>query len=74
LAGAPLVRASMVRALQRQIIWLRRFHRNRSNYCRPKRLKPDQEIQSVRLQCVRTKNFYRSAAGLGQIRRGQTAR
>jgi hypothetical protein len=32
-----------------------------SNHCRPKRLKPEQQTQMVRLQCVRTKKFYRSA-------------
>jgi hypothetical protein len=34
----------------------RPFKANRSNQCRPKRLKPEQEIQPVRLQYVGTKN------------------
>jgi hypothetical protein len=46
--------------LARYFVWLRQF-RNHSNHCRPKRLKPEQQTQSVRLQCVRTKKIYRSA-------------
>lgn len=65
---------SLVRGLQRQLVWPRRFHRNRSNHCRSKRLKPEQEIHSVRLQCVRTKKFCRSATGLTQKPRRQSAR
>jgi hypothetical protein len=60
-----LVRAVLlVQALQRQTAQLRQFRRNRSNHCRPKRLKPDQQTQTVRPQYVGTKKLYRSAAGL----------
>jgi hypothetical protein len=35
--------------LQRKIIPLRLFRLNRSNHCRPKRLKPQGQFQAVRL-------------------------
>jgi hypothetical protein len=39
---------------------------NRSNNCRPKRLKLEQQTRPLRLQCVGTKKMYRSATGLTQ--------
>jgi hypothetical protein len=55
---------ALVQPLQRLIVPLFDFASCRSNHCRPKRLKPDQQIQPVRLQCVETRKRYRSATGL----------
>jgi hypothetical protein len=40
---------------------LRYFWLSRSNHCRPKRLRREQQKRPLRLQYVRTKIFYRSA-------------
>jgi hypothetical protein len=45
--------------LQRQNAF--KLRRNRSNHCRPKRLKPEQQIAPVGLQYVGTKILYRTA-------------
>jgi hypothetical protein len=50
-------------APKRQILLIRL---NRSNHCRPKRLKPKQQSRALGPQYVGTKKLYRSAAGAMQ--------